>query len=42
MLDKDVQTIVAAGNPHDLQKDSENPWVRQFFNRQATGETAQS
>jgi phospholipid/cholesterol/gamma-HCH transport system ATP-binding protein len=42
MLDKDVQTIVAAGNPHDLQKNSENPWVRQFFNRQATGETAQS
>ena len=35
MLDRNVKTIVATGKPDELQADSDNPWVRQFFNRQA-------
>ena len=38
MLDKNVKTIVATGKPHELQANSDNPWVRQFFNRQASDE----
>lgn len=34
MLDKRVKKIVAEGRPADLRDKSENPWVRQFFNRQ--------
>jgi phospholipid/cholesterol/gamma-HCH transport system ATP-binding protein len=34
MLDRTARTIVATGKPRDLQADSDNPWVRQFFNRQ--------
>lgn len=34
MLDKNSKTIVAAGKPAELRDRSENPWVRQFFNRQ--------
>ena len=35
MLDKNTKTIVAAGSPEELRDKSPNPWVRQFFNRQA-------
>jgi phospholipid/cholesterol/gamma-HCH transport system ATP-binding protein len=35
MLDKDTKTIVASGSPEELRDKSPNPWVRQFFNRQA-------
>jgi phospholipid/cholesterol/gamma-HCH transport system ATP-binding protein len=35
MLDKRVRRIVATGKPAELRDSSENPWVRQFFNRQA-------
>jgi len=34
ILDRNVKTIVATGKPQDLQTHSDNPWVRQFFNRQ--------
>src|SRR5262245_55451152 len=34
MLDKRKQGIVAAGRPADLRDHSDNPRVRQFFNRQ--------
>ncbi len=36
MLDREVKTIVATGKPGELQVGSDNPWVRQFFNRQAS------
>ena len=42
MLDAEAKTIVAAGSPHDLRENSDNPWVRQFFNRQASKEASQS
>jgi len=35
MLDKNKKTIIAAGSPQQLRDNSDNPWVRQFFNRQA-------
>jgi len=35
MLDKRVKKIVATGRPRDLRDHSDNPWVRQFFNREA-------
>jgi len=38
MLDQDTKTIVATGKPRQLQAQSENPWVRQFFNRQSNEE----
>ena len=31
-----VKKIVAEGKPDDLRKESDNAWVRQFFNRQAS------
>lgn len=34
MLDKRKKGIVAEGDPHELKEKSENPWVKQFFNRQ--------
>jgi phospholipid/cholesterol/gamma-HCH transport system ATP-binding protein len=34
MVDKDAKTIIAAGKPQELRDQSENPVVRQFFNRQ--------
>jgi phospholipid/cholesterol/gamma-HCH transport system ATP-binding protein len=40
MLDRNVKTIVATGKPDELQANSDNPWVRQFFNRQASNESA--
>lgn len=35
MLDKRVKTVVATGNPTELRDGSDNPWVRQFFKREA-------
>lgn len=35
MLDKRVKKIVAEGDPRHLRDTSDNPWVRQFFHRQA-------
>jgi phospholipid/cholesterol/gamma-HCH transport system ATP-binding protein len=35
MLDKKVKGIVATGKPKELRDGSDNPWVRQFFSRQA-------
>jgi phospholipid/cholesterol/gamma-HCH transport system ATP-binding protein len=37
MLDKRVKKIVATGRPQELRDRSDNPWVRQFFNREAEG-----
>jgi phospholipid/cholesterol/gamma-HCH transport system ATP-binding protein len=34
MLDKRTQSIIAEGLPQELRDHSDNPWVRQFFNRQ--------
>ncbi|MBL7185276.1 MAG: ATP-binding cassette domain-containing protein [Phycisphaerae bacterium] len=34
MLDKNTKTIIATGKPGELRDKSDNPWVRQFFNRQ--------
>jgi phospholipid/cholesterol/gamma-HCH transport system ATP-binding protein len=34
MLDKRTQGIIAEGRPQELREHSENPWVRQFFNRE--------
>ena len=36
MLDKKAKGIVATGKPQDLRDHSDNPWVRQFFSRQAS------
>jgi phospholipid/cholesterol/gamma-HCH transport system ATP-binding protein len=33
MLDKRTRGIVAEGDPSQLRDSSDNPWVRQFFNR---------
>jgi phospholipid/cholesterol/gamma-HCH transport system ATP-binding protein len=35
MLDKRTQGIIAEGRPQELRDHSDNPWVRQFFNREA-------
>jgi len=40
MLDKRVKKIVATGKPQELRDHSDNPWVRQFFNREADGAEA--
>jgi phospholipid/cholesterol/gamma-HCH transport system ATP-binding protein len=40
MLDKRTRGIAAEGDPRKLRDDSDNPWVRQFFRREATAETA--
>ena len=37
MLDKRVKKIVATGKPQELRDHSDNPWVRQFFNREVDG-----
>jgi phospholipid/cholesterol/gamma-HCH transport system ATP-binding protein len=36
MLDKRTKTIIAEGKPQELRDHSGNPWVRQFFNREAS------
>ena len=33
MLDKREKKIIASGSPKNLRDNSENPWVRRFFNR---------
>ena len=38
MLDPKTRSIIADGAPNDLQKNSPNPWVRQFFNAQPDAE----
>jgi phospholipid/cholesterol/gamma-HCH transport system ATP-binding protein len=38
MLDKRTKGIVATGKPQELREHSDNPWVRQFFNREAAAE----
>jgi phospholipid/cholesterol/gamma-HCH transport system ATP-binding protein len=35
MLDKNTKSIIATGKPAELRSNSDNPWVRQFFNREA-------
>jgi phospholipid/cholesterol/gamma-HCH transport system ATP-binding protein len=35
MLDGRAKKIVAMGKPQELRDHSDNPWVRQFFNREA-------
>jgi phospholipid/cholesterol/gamma-HCH transport system ATP-binding protein len=35
MLDGKTKSIIGEGNPEELRDRSPNPWVRQFFNRQA-------
>jgi phospholipid/cholesterol/gamma-HCH transport system ATP-binding protein len=35
MLDKETKTIIAEGDPKELRDHSDNPKVRQFFNRSA-------
>lgn len=35
MLDKITKSIVATGKPDYLRDKSDNPWVRQFFNRES-------
>ncbi len=39
MLDARAKGIVATGKPATLRAESENPWVRQFFNRQPPPDT---
>lgn len=38
MLEKELKKIVATGTPEELRDRSDNPWVRQFFHRQASNE----
>lgn len=38
VLDAAVKTMVAIGDPVALRDRSENPWVRQFFSREGTGQ----
>jgi phospholipid/cholesterol/gamma-HCH transport system ATP-binding protein len=40
MLDKQAKGIVAMGRPQELRDHSDNPMVRQFFARQASGGTS--
>ena len=40
MLDKRIQGIIAEGDPKVLRDTSDNPWVRQFFRREAVAEAA--
>jgi len=42
MLDKRTKKIAAIGKPQELQDHSDNPWVRQFFNREAENPEATS
>ena len=40
MLDKRAKGIIAEGDPRKLRDESDNPWVRQFFRREAVAEAA--
>ena len=42
MLDKRVKKIVATGRPQELREHSTNPWVTQFFNREASTGTGKA
>jgi phospholipid/cholesterol/gamma-HCH transport system ATP-binding protein len=42
MLDKETKGIVATGKPSELRDGSDNPFVKQFFNRQAQMPSAPS
>jgi phospholipid/cholesterol/gamma-HCH transport system ATP-binding protein len=35
MIDRRVKGIVAEGDPRKMRDDAQDPWVRQFFNREA-------
>jgi phospholipid/cholesterol/gamma-HCH transport system ATP-binding protein len=35
MLDTKTRSIIAEGKPHELREQATDPWVRQFFNREA-------
>ena len=37
MLDVKTKSIIGEGSPEELRDHSPNPWVRQFFNREADG-----
>jgi phospholipid/cholesterol/gamma-HCH transport system ATP-binding protein len=39
MLDARVKTVIATGKPSELRDYSDNPWVRQFLNRQTEEST---
>ncbi len=39
MLDKRAKKIIAEGKPAELRENSDNPWVRQFFNREPAAAT---
>ena len=41
MLDKRARGIIAEGRPQDLRDQSDNPWVRQFFNREVGSEAVE-
>ncbi|MDY6852870.1 MAG: ATP-binding cassette domain-containing protein [Thermodesulfobacteriota bacterium] len=38
MLDKAAKGIIASGRPRDLKDNSDKPWVRRFFNREAVSD----
>jgi phospholipid/cholesterol/gamma-HCH transport system ATP-binding protein len=38
MLEKELKKIVATGTPEELRDRSDNPWVKQFFHRQASNQ----
>lgn len=40
MLDKRARGIIATGRPEELRDRSDNPWVRQFFNREVEAQPA--
>lgn len=42
MLDANTKSIIGTGKPQELRDHSPNPWVRQFFNRQAEGPASTS
>lgn len=42
MLDKRAKKIVATGKPEELRDRSDNPWVRQFFNRQSEEQSSEN
>jgi phospholipid/cholesterol/gamma-HCH transport system ATP-binding protein len=42
MLDRERKAIIATGSPEELKDKSPDPWVRQFFNRQAQQPTPSS
>ena len=40
MLDKNTKTVIATGKPDELRDKSDNPWVRQFFNREVQADVS--